>query len=92
METHMSEIKDNSWFDKIKDLLGDSPKDKKDLISLLTTAANDNLISQDSYPIILGLFIVSEITVSELLIPIPHVIALDVNDELNTVLPTVIDS
>ena len=30
METHMSEAKDNSWFDKIKDLLGDSPKDKKD--------------------------------------------------------------
>ena len=45
METHMSEVKDNSWFEKIKDLLGDSPKDKKDLISLLTTAANDNLIS-----------------------------------------------
>ena len=31
----MSEAKDNSWFDKIKDLLGDSPKDKKDLISLI---------------------------------------------------------
>ena len=28
----MSEAKDNSWFEKIKDLLGDSPKDKKDLI------------------------------------------------------------
>ena len=56
METHMSEIKDNSWFDKIKDLLGDSPKDKEDIISLLTTAANDNLISQDSYQMILGVF------------------------------------
>ena len=43
----MAEVKDNSWLDRIKDLLGDSPKDKKDLISLLTTAANDNLISQD---------------------------------------------
>ena len=92
METHMSEIKDNSWFDKIKDLLGDSPKDKKDLISLLTTAANDNLISQDSYQMILGVFSVSEIPVREIMIPRPHVIAIDVNEELNTVITKVIES
>ena len=92
METHMSEIKDNSWFDKIKDLLGDSPEDKKDLISLLTTAANDNLISQDSYQMILGVFSVSEIPVREIMIPRPHVIAIDVNEELNTVITKVIES
>ena len=92
METHMSEAKDNSWFDKIKDLLGDSPKDKKDLISLLTTAANDNLISQDSYQMILGVFSVSEIPVREIMIPRPHVIAIDVNEELNTVITKVIES
>ena len=88
----MSEAKDNSWFDKIKDLLGDSPKDKKDLISLLTTAANDNLISQDSYHMILGVFSVSEIPVREIMIPRPHVIAIDVNEELNTVITKVIES
>ena len=88
----MSEAKDNSWFDKIKDLLGDSPKDKKDLISLLTTAANDNLISQDSYQMILGVFSVSEIPVREIMIPRPHVIAIDVNEELNTVITKVIES
>ena len=88
----MSETRDNSWFDKIKDLLGDSPKDKKDLISLLTTAANDNLISQDSYQMILGVFSVSEIPVREIMIPRPHVIAIDVNEELNTVITKVIES
>ncbi len=88
----MSEAKDNSWFEKIKDLLGDSPKDKKDLISLLTTAANDNLISQDSYQMILGVFSVSEIPVREIMIPRPHVIAIDVNEELNTVITKVIES
>ena len=88
----MSEVKDNSWFEKIKDLLGDSPKDKKDLISLLTTAANDNLISQDSYQMILGVFSVSEIPVREIMIPRPHVIAIDVNEELNTVINKVIES
>ena len=88
----MSEFKDNSWLDKIKDLLRDSPKDKKDLISLLTTAANDNLISQDSYQMILGVFSVSEIPVREIMIPRPHVIAIDVNEELNTVITKVIES
>ena len=88
----MSEFKDNSWLDKIKDLLGDSPKDKKDLISLLTTAANDNLISQDSYQMILGVFSVSEIPVREIMIPRPHVIAIDVNEELSTVITKVIES
>ena len=53
----MSEVKDNSWFDRIRDLLGDSPKDKKDLISLLTTAANDDLISQDSYQVSLDFYL-----------------------------------
>ena len=92
METLMSEIKDNSWLDKIKDLLGDSPKDKKDLISLLSSAASDNLISQDSYQMILGVFSVSEIPVREIMIPRPHVIAIDVNEELNAVINKVIES
>ena len=92
METLMSDVKDNSWLDKIKDLLGDSPKDKKDLISLLSSAASDNLISQDSYQMILGVFSVSEILVREIMIPRPHVIAIDVNEELNAVINKVIES
>ena len=88
----MSEVKDNTWLDKIKDLLGDSPKDKKELISLLSSAASDNLISQDSYQMILGVFSVSEIPVREIMIPRPHVIAIDVNEELNAVINKVIES
>jgi magnesium and cobalt transporter len=70
----------------------DNPKDKKDLISLLETAVEDNLITQDSYQMILGVFSVSEIPVREIMIPRPHMIAIDVNDELNTVITKVIES
>ena len=59
----MSEVKDNNWLDKIKDLLGDTPKDKKDLIALLDTAAKNSLITQDIFQMILGVFSVSEIPV-----------------------------
>ena len=80
MVTLMKESKDISWINRIKDLLVDNPKDKKDLISLLETAAEDNLITQDSYQMILGVFSVSEIPVREIMIPRPHMIAIDVND------------
>ncbi len=87
----MSEAKDN-WLSKIKDLLVNTPKDKKDLISLLENATKNNLISQDSFQMILGVFSVSEIPVREIMIPRPHVIAIDVNEELNNVITKVIDS
>jgi len=87
----MSEAKEN-WLDKIKDLLVDTPKDKKDLISLLESATKNNLISHDSFQMILGVFSVSEIPVREIMIPRPHVIAIDVNEELNNVISKVIDS
>ena len=87
----MSEVKDN-WINKIKNLLVDTPKDKKDLISLLESATRDSLISQDSFQMILGVFSVSEIPVREIMIPRPHVIAIDVNEELNNVITKVIDS
>tara|TARA_B100000902_G_C27283557_1_gene903195 strand:- start:1405 stop:2103 length:699 start_codon:yes stop_codon:yes gene_type:complete len=41
---------------------------------------------------ILGVFSVSEIPVREIMIPRPHVIAIDVNEELNNVITKVIDS
>ena len=87
----MSEVKE-SWLNRIKNFLVDTPKNKKDLISLLERATKDNLISQDSFQMILGVFSVSEIPVREIMIPRPHVIAIDVNEELNNVITKVIDS
>ena len=88
----MSEVKDNNWLDKIKDLLGDTPKDKKDLITLLDTAAKNSLITQDIFQMILGVFSVSEIPVREIMIPRPHMITINVNEELNAVVTKVIES
>ncbi len=88
----MSETKDSNWLDKIKDLLGDTPKDKKDLITLLSSAADNSLITQDIFQMILGVFSVSEIPVREIMIPRPHMITIDVNEELDAVVTKVIDS
>ena len=88
----MSETKDNNWLNKIKDLLGDSPKDKDDLVNLLYTAVENRLITQDIFQMILGVFSVSEIPVREIMIPRPYMITIDVNEELNSVISKVIDS
>ena len=88
----MSETKDNNWLDKIKDLLGDSPKDKNDLVALLDTAVKNHLITHDIFQMILGVFSVSEIPVREIMIPRPYMITIDANEELNSVITKVIDS
>ena len=87
----MSEVK-NNWLNTIKKFLVDTPKNKKDLIALLESATKDNLISHDSFQMILGVFSVSEIPVREIMIPRPHMIAIDVNEELNNVITKVINS
>tara|TARA_B100002019_G_scaffold8120_1_gene6443 strand:- start:1123 stop:1953 length:831 start_codon:yes stop_codon:yes gene_type:complete len=88
----MSEPKDNNWIDKIKDLLADTPKSKNDLIILLETAFKNQLLSQDAYQMILGVFSVSEIPVREIMIPRPHMITINVNEDLQTVVNKVINS
>tara|TARA_B100000035_G_scaffold298953_1_gene293194 strand:+ start:10001 stop:10834 length:834 start_codon:yes stop_codon:yes gene_type:complete len=88
----MSEVRDNNWLDKIKDLLGDTPKDKEDLIALLDTASKNNLITQEIFQMILGVLSVSEIPVREIMIPRPHMITINVNEEYNAVINKVIDS
>ena len=88
----MSELKDNNWIDKIKDLLGDTPKSKNDLIILLETAFKNQLLSHDTYQMILGVFSVSEIPVREIMIPRPHMITINVNEDLKTVINKVINS
>tara|TARA_Y100000287_G_scaffold185108_1_gene187524 strand:+ start:1247 stop:2080 length:834 start_codon:yes stop_codon:yes gene_type:complete len=88
----MSEVRDNNWLDKIKDLLGDTPKDREDLIALLDTASKNNLITQEIFQMILGVLSVSEIPVREIMIPRPHMITINVNEEYNAVINKVIDS
>ena len=82
----MSETKDNNWLNKIKDLLGDSPKDKNDLVALLDTVVENHLITQDIFQMILGVFSVSEIPVREIMIPRPYMITIDANEEFKPVI------
>ncbi|MEC8170369.1 MAG: magnesium/cobalt efflux protein, partial [Pseudomonadota bacterium] len=65
--------KKNTWFDRIKDVLGESPKVKEDLLELLKNSAVDGVIDIESLKMIEGVFKVSEIQVREIMIPRSHI-------------------
>ena len=83
MQTKMSKKK---WLDKILGLVVDIPKEKSDLLTILRNSLADGLIDNDSLKMIEGVFKISEIQVREIMIPRPHMVALDINDDIDEVI------
>ena len=79
MQTKKSNKK---WIDKILDLVSNKPKKKSDLLNILKDSLVNGLIDNDSLKMIEGVFKVSEIQVREIMIPRPHMIVLDISDNV----------
>ncbi len=84
--------KKNTWFDRIKDVLGDSPKAKEDLMELLKNSAVDGIIDIESLKMIEGVFKVSEIQVREIMIPRSHITVVDISDDITDIIKKVTSS
>ena len=84
--------KKNTWFDRIKDVLGESPKAKEDLLELLKNSAVDGVIDIESLKMIEGVFKVSEIQVREIMIPRSHITVVDISDEITDIIKKVTSS
>ncbi len=80
------------WIHKILDLVIDKPKQKSDLLNILRESLVDELIDNDSLAMIEGVFKVSEIQVREIMIPRPHMIVLDISDDIDEVIKKVVSS
>ena len=81
--------KKNTWFDRIKDVLGESPKAKEDLLELLKNSAVDGVIDIESLKMIEGVFKVSEIQVREIMIPRSHITVVDISDDITDIIKKV---
>ena len=81
--------KKNTWFDRIKDVLGESPKAKEDLLELLKNTAVDGVIDIESLKMIEGVFKVSEIQVREIMIPRSHITVVDISDDITDIIKKV---
>ena len=84
--------KKNTWFDRIKDVLGESPKAKEDLLELLKNSAVDGIIDIESLKMIEGVFKVSEIQVREIMIPRSHITVDDISDDITDIIKKVTSS
>tara|TARA_Y100000996_G_scaffold222425_1_gene175050 strand:- start:411 stop:1238 length:828 start_codon:yes stop_codon:yes gene_type:complete len=84
--------KKNTWFDRIKDVLGESPKAKEDLLELLKNSAVDGVIDIESLKMIEGVFKVSEIQVREIMIPRSHITVVDISDDITDIVKKVTSS
>lgn len=84
--------KKNTWFDRIKDVLGESPKAKEDLLELLKNSAMDGVIDIESLKMIEGVFKVSEIQVREIMIPRSHITVVDISDDITDIIKKVTSS
>ena len=84
--------KKNTWFDRIKDVLGESPKVKEDLLELLKNSAVDGVIDIESLKMIEGVFKVSEIQVREIMIPRSHITVVDISDDITDIIKKVTSS
>ncbi|MED5275132.1 MAG: transporter associated domain-containing protein [Pseudomonadota bacterium] len=80
------------WIHKILDLVIDKPKQKSDLLNILRESLVNELIDNDSLTMIEGVFKVSEMQVREIMIPRPHMIVLDISDDIDEVIKKVVSS
>ena len=72
--------------------MSNKPKKKSDLLNILKDSLVNGLIDNDSLKMIEGVFKVSEIQVREIMIPRPHMIVLDISDNVDAVIKKVVSS
>jgi magnesium and cobalt transporter len=83
---------EKSWLDKILQAFSNEPKSREELLEIIQEAAQNKLVDPESLEIIQGAIDVEGRQVHEVLIPRSHMIVVNIDDSLQTLLPKVIQS
>ena len=75
----------NKWLAKILGFLKDSPKTKTDLLEVLKSTVHNGVLDNESLKMIEGVFKVSEVQVRDIMIPRPHMIVIDITDQIDEI-------
>ena len=78
-----------SWFERLSDLLLREPEDREQLVTLLHSAYDRNLLDGDALSMIEGVLQVSEMRVRDIMIPRTQMDVIDVNDTPDQFIPLV---
>jgi magnesium and cobalt transporter len=84
--------KKKTGLDKIIQLFSPEPKNKNDLVDVLTDAQNRELINAETRQMIEAVLEVSEMRVRDIMIPRSQMVTIDRNQSLDEFLPIILDS
>jgi len=82
----------SNWFERLSNLLLREPEDREELVDLLHSAFERNLLDADALGMIEGVLSVSELTVGDVMIPRGQMDVIRQADPIERILPMVIDS
>ena len=81
-----------NWYERLSTLLLREPEDREQLIGLLHSAYERNLLDADALAMIEGVFQVSEMQVRDVMIPRAQMDVVDINDPPEKFIPFVIET
>lgn len=81
-----------SFFEKITDIFRSEPQDKQDLIEVLRSARDDQLIKPDSLSMMEGVLQVANMQVRDIMVPRSQMSAIQEDAKLSEILPMVIET
>ena len=84
--------KNRSWRDKLTRLFSSVPRTRDDLMVMLNTARDNNIVDSDSLGIFEGAICVSDMQVREIMVPRSQMVCLRADDPQEEILATVIRS
>ena len=88
----MSETEKPGWLDRLSTFLLREPEDREQLIELLHSAYEKNLLDADALSMIEGVMQVSEMQVRDIMIPRSQMDVIDITDAPETFIPHVIET
>ena len=90
--TIMNEAEKPGWLDRLSALLLREPEDREQLVQLLHSAYENNLLDADALSMIEGVMQVSEMQVRDIMIPRSQMDVIDITDPPEKFIPHVIET
>ena len=88
----MDETAKPKWLDRLGAFLTREPEDREQLVELLRSAYERNLLDADALSMIEGVMLVSELQVRDIMIPRSQMDIIDINDPPEKFIPFVIET
>jgi magnesium and cobalt transporter len=81
-----------SWWRRLVQVVGGDPKDREDLVELLRDAHRSGLFDADAQAMIEGVLHVSDMRVSDIMVPRPQMAVIEHDDEIDRMVEVVVES